>query len=388
MFKTTTVVSKGASVEDITQAIIDATPRATMQAAKFAHLLQGQNTQATLYNVWRLLQSLKYVPDGYAHQKIQLPSKLMHTKSGDCKSYALFTAAVCNVLNIPCQYVVTTYGSPTDAHIYCISGNTVIDGTLPNYNQEAPNYTTRKLYNTMTKVSVMGQASVNGLLENSWQKAQSLIVKNLVAFTNNKTLVKNTRKLALGEPPFTTISNSARLFFTGVRFMILVAFRNNLAGIATAYKNMGAEDRKVIDNLFVALGGSKIKALIPAIRSGYAQPVLQVSDATAWLRTKAAQLKGQQQYTGDIKQVFNWATMNGDPTTDAGIVSAITAVGSIVTFVLTWAKENPDLASDILDKTKKDTNTGGGEGPEGGAVENNSSTNFLPLAALAALALT
>jgi hypothetical protein len=80
----------------------------------------GRNSQReTCKAIFDFLKTqIKYKADG-SEQVIKLPSALLKTKEGDCKSYSLLTSAILTNLNIPHNFVLTSYnGDPTPSHIY------------------------------------------------------------------------------------------------------------------------------------------------------------------------------------------------------------------------------------------------------------------------------
>lgn len=389
-------------MQDITEAIQAATPRATAQATKFAHLLQGQSQAQTLHNIWQVLRSLNYQPDGFAHQKIKLPSALMHTKTGDCKSYALFTAAVCNVLGIPCKYVVTTYGKANEAHIYCISGNTVIDGTLSQYNYEAPNHTTKNTYSTMTKVSVMGNASTgfvgDRLAREAVKTAMNQLTKamgsGIEKFSQNDSAVKLVRNLSTKGLP--AARQQVKTVFRFIRFIILLAFRENVKGIATGFsKSMNEKQRYPIYRLFYALGGNTQMALWPAVNAGAKKPATQVNSIADWALkiTNAFSKANANELKGNVKAAWNLSRIGlaGLSETAGGLTAGQTLLASIAASIAAYVAADPERAIDKAVEITKDL--GGGRNnlppiPDGGqANANTNNSSILPLAALAALAL-
>ena len=104
---------------DIRRAIFGAVPEAVEQTKEFAKYFGRNNQRETCKAIFDFLKNkLKYVADGDL-QLIKLPSALLHTKSGDCKSYSLLTSAILTNLGIPHNFVLTSYnGDPTPSHIY------------------------------------------------------------------------------------------------------------------------------------------------------------------------------------------------------------------------------------------------------------------------------
>lgn len=104
---------------DIRRAIIAAVPTANEQVINFSKHFGRNSQRETCKAIFDFLKTqIKYKADG-SEQVIKLPSALLKTKEGDCKSYSLLTSAILTNLNIPHNFVLTSYnGDPTPSHIY------------------------------------------------------------------------------------------------------------------------------------------------------------------------------------------------------------------------------------------------------------------------------
>jgi hypothetical protein len=104
---------------DIRRAIIQAVPKANSQVKDFSKHFQRSSTRETCKAIYDFLKhKLNYVADG-SEQVIKLPSALLSTKVGDCKSYSLLTSAILTNLGINHHFVLASYNSdPTPSHIY------------------------------------------------------------------------------------------------------------------------------------------------------------------------------------------------------------------------------------------------------------------------------
>jgi hypothetical protein len=123
---------------DIRRAITKATPKARMQAKKFAHRFKRATDEQTCKAIFDYLKNnIKYVADE-DHQIVQLPSALMRNKVGDCKSYSVFTSAVLSNLGIPHHYMYASYtNNPTPGHIYVVTDSgIIIDAVYGTFNAE------------------------------------------------------------------------------------------------------------------------------------------------------------------------------------------------------------------------------------------------------------
>jgi hypothetical protein len=104
---------------DIRRAIFSAVPEANNQTKKLAKYFGRNSSRETCKAIFDFLKTkLNYVADGDT-QLIKLPSALLHSKVGDCKSYSLLTSAILTNLGIPHHFVLVSYNNdPTPSHIY------------------------------------------------------------------------------------------------------------------------------------------------------------------------------------------------------------------------------------------------------------------------------
>ena len=153
----TTVVKRNASNSDLQRAIEAVIPQATKQAASFASRYKGKDEAATCKNIFDYLKnSINYKADG-ANQQVRLPSGLMRTKQGDCKSYSVFTSAILSNLGIPHKLVYASYDpkDPTPSHIYVVTDKgCIIDAVYGKFNAEKK--ATYKKYKNMNISYIAG----------------------------------------------------------------------------------------------------------------------------------------------------------------------------------------------------------------------------------------
>jgi hypothetical protein len=118
------------------------------QTKAIAQKFKGASTRDTCYNIWKYLKNnIRYKEDGLENQNIKLPSRFLKDKSGDCKSYSLFTAAVLANLGINSSWTYASYNSdPTPQHVYITTANgTIVDGVWTGFDKEKrPTYKTKK----------------------------------------------------------------------------------------------------------------------------------------------------------------------------------------------------------------------------------------------------
>ena len=134
-----TIVKRNATNSELQRAIESAIPQATKQAATFADRYRGKDEIETCKKIFEYLKNnINYKADG-ADQQVRLPSGLMRTAQGDCKSYSVFTSAVLSNLGIPHKLVYASYDprDTTPSHIYVMTDKgCIIDAVYGKFNAE------------------------------------------------------------------------------------------------------------------------------------------------------------------------------------------------------------------------------------------------------------
>jgi len=165
-----------ATTEDIITVISQADKLSAPYTAKFSAELNARhagNKTAILKDVWQLLRSLRYRADDN-HQKVKSPAQLISDGVGDCKSYSVFIASVCQNLNIPYAYRYSDYDRDNDVnHVYIVAypekcGKPVIvDAVHTRFNDEAPGanfaFDIDPTNNTRTRINGVGKSTNNNL---------------------------------------------------------------------------------------------------------------------------------------------------------------------------------------------------------------------------------
>lgn len=135
----TILVKQNADNSELQRAIEAVIPAATKQAASIANRYKGKNEAETCKKIFNYLKNnINYKADG-VNQAVRLPSGLMRTAQGDCKSYSVFTSAILSNLGIPHKLVYASYDpkDPTPTHIYVMTNNgCIIDAVYGKFNAE------------------------------------------------------------------------------------------------------------------------------------------------------------------------------------------------------------------------------------------------------------
>jgi hypothetical protein len=136
-----------ADTRDIINALARILPAATKQAEQFTFLRKTGNPINDALTVGRYVQNnFTYIKDGLLEQNIKTPGAMLATKTGDCKSFALFIAAVLSAWNYKNGLRFAGYngsGQPTHVYNFILTNENkmfTLDSCLPGL-QESPNAT-------------------------------------------------------------------------------------------------------------------------------------------------------------------------------------------------------------------------------------------------------
>lgn len=275
-------VKNNATNKDLQLSIERVLPIAAAQpeAKKLALQLRGATDMQTCRNIFDyVVRNIRYVKDG-EHQIVKLPSAILRTRTGDCKS---MTVLICSLLmnnGIRPKLVYASYRkeNPTPTHVYCQTDTGIImDAVWKRFNSEkTPAYKFVKPTKAMniSYLSGIGAAPKKGLLAKG-----AAVVKTAAA------------PLVIG------------------RTMFLLIIRNNLDGIATKLSTGNRESQIAT---WKKAGGDG-KALAEAIQKGAAKPAKKIGFL--------GKLKGRM-----LKKKVSG--INGPETDDNALKSAITAIST------------------------------------------------------------
>jgi hypothetical protein len=141
----------GATNFELQRAIEAALPAAVAQTKDLANKFKGTTEKESCQKIFSFLKNdITYKVDG-DNQKIKLPSAFLREKSGDCKSYSLFTGAILANLKIPFNFTYASYNpkDKTPEHIYVTTKKgCIIDAVYGKFNAEKkPSYKYQKSMN-------------------------------------------------------------------------------------------------------------------------------------------------------------------------------------------------------------------------------------------------
>lgn len=283
---------------DIRKAIVNAVPKATQQVKEMAASFSGANDQETCKKIFDFLKNqINYKADG-ADQIIRYPSALLKTKTGDCKSYSLLTAAILNNLEIPCRFVLQSFNDdPTPSHIYVETLSGVkCDAVWGRFNSEKPS--TFKYYIPMN-VKYMSGISGIGCTSNCSCNATNPIgsvkigltaenkadcdkkhpvLKTWFGDTNRASRVacyaaKEVKEKTQQAKNWVDSLNLKKYFGSPARQITLGMYSINIDGLASNLNNTPAK-AKILDE-WIRLGGDP-KALNRAITDGSSKKPIKI----------------------------------------------------------------------------------------------------------------
>lgn len=243
-------VKTAATNQQLQRALEAALPGAVAQTKDIAPKFKGGTDSETCKKIFDYLKTqVRYDKDGFT-QKIKFPSALMRERSGDCKSYALFTAAILKNLGIPFRWTYASYtpGVKVPGHVYITTDSgCIIDAVWGKFNSEKKPF--NKFYKSMNISYISGCEPCVGAVTlpkiGAGLKKAATTVSSGAAATALKTA-----SLAPG------------------RNLFRVMVQNNLDGIASKLAKMN--QAQILD-LWKKVGGEPGK-IAADIRKGSAKP--------------------------------------------------------------------------------------------------------------------
>ena len=378
----TILVKQNANNSELQRAIEAVIPAATKQAASIASRYKGKNEAETCKKIFDYLKNnINYKADG-ANQAVRLPSGLMRTAQGDCKSYSVFTSAILSNLGIAHKLVYASYDpkDPTPTHIYVMTNSgCIIDAVYGKFNAEKK--ATYKKYKDMNisyisgmnkrRIGNMGKYGTGGAcgigaVEGAFEWAK----RNGINLSNSQKIAIGAQKvlpLAIGGRGFVRnlIQKNAGGFATSLN-KIMIESRSQRQGqpawdkmraIEMQWLNKGGNPNELYESISEGASktptGAYFNKLMKMRAGGYTPNVAQ------WIAAGVSAVFGKK---------YNEATgaITGEPASTTAVAVATapwwaTLVGSIVTtlgvaYITQTASSAP---GEIID------NQGGGQGGEG-----------------------
>jgi hypothetical protein len=242
--------------KDIRDLLMSLVPKARKQMKDQAAKFRGRNERETCKKIFDYLKNnFTYVADG-GEQIIKLPSALLRYKTGDCKSYSLFTSAILENLKIPYKFVYTSYNTnPVPGHVYVVTeSGCIIDAVYGKFNEEkTPTYK----YSQNMNVRYMGSIDSYQTSQDSGQAQSALgACGNRYRFQQGKAV------RGIQGPGF------RRIALAPGRGLFLGIVKGNLDGIASKLTKV---DQNKLKKTWENAGGDFSK-LQKAIKTGASKP--------------------------------------------------------------------------------------------------------------------
>lgn len=287
-------VKTNATNQQLQKALESALPGAVAQTREIAPQFKGATDSDTCRKIFDFLKTkVQYDKDGFT-QKIKFPSALLRERRGDCKSYALFTAAILKNLGIPFRWTYASYtpGVNIPGHVYITTDSgCIIDAVWGKFNSEKKPF--NKFYKSMNISYISGVEPAVGAI--ALPKVGAGIKKAVTTVTSGA---------AAGALKTASLAPGRNLF----RIMV----QNNLDGIASKLAKMN--QAQILD-LWKKVGGEPGK-IAADIRNGSAKPAKKLG------------------LLGLVKKKLAAKGLKGIGATDAQVIDALvpaaTAAGTAV----------------------------------------------------------
>jgi hypothetical protein len=251
------VYKSQADNKDIRDLLMSLVPKARKQMKDQAAKFRGRNERETCKRIFDYLKNnFTYVADG-GEQIIKLPSALLRYKTGDCKSYSLFTSAILENLKIPYKFVYASYNTnPVPGHVYVVTeSGCIIDAVYGKFNEEkTPTYK----YSQNMNVRYMGSIDSYSTNDGGQSSAQNA----LGACGNRYRFQQGKAVRGIQGPGF------RRIALAPGRGLFLGIVKGNLDGIASKLTKV---DQNKLKKTWENAGGDFSK-LQKAIKTGASKP--------------------------------------------------------------------------------------------------------------------
>lgn len=349
MFK---LAKENAKTDDIIYHLGGAVP-AAMAQAKNANLpevigLSGGNiaSDGNLAGQW-IRNNVTYKIDDFENQNIQLPSALLRSGFGDCKSLSLLFCAIMNAADYNCGFRFARYrknGSFT--HVY----NVVLDNQNKFYTFDVciPNLKELTHYKETKDMNINYVAGAPLMIQR-----RSKLKKNKVVKPSYAQLMSDDRYLTasmsgeeyLGKKPkkkfFKKLGDTVKKGFKAIKTVSLAVARGpflilvdvNFRGLAKKLDRLRAKNPHDFEEFWVKLGGD-VKALNKAVDKGKGKKPFLGEKKGVNGATAAVYIGG---YDSIMSEPTNEDYIGFDP---ASITLALTSAAGILTALQKLFKKN------------------------------------------------
>jgi hypothetical protein len=392
-------VAKNADNQEIINQISQAMPLAMAQTREAAKKFQADTVENTARRIYKYLrQDIKYKADK-GTQRIKLPRALIRERSGDCKSYALFSMAVCKNLGLDCAFRYTGYDktSKIPSHVYTVvfdgKNEIPIDGVLPIFGEDKGHFIndikidsmqvetitgrkpgkfpgTQKEWEILTltpngrhkakvlnaQIAVLdkyGLTSHNGINGKFWKKLKKTVIK--IGTKISDTAKKAVKVLSKINPIFVT----GRLAFLG---LLKANFQGMAKKMSIVWGTKPNEKKKIIKK-WEAMGGN-VSALEAAFNKGKSKGMNGHEYVDEWEEIVIDGINGEENFMTKliaqaapiietIAPFLKFINLKGAPKTED-------TISDVVKIALAQSKETFDKTVDLLKRSEDTTESPAG----------------------------
>ena len=276
LYKQTT--AENANTKDILYSLTNAVPAAIVQAKKFnLPELVGITENTTpieagiLTGRW-IRQNIKYKLDPFNEQNIQLPSSLLRTKNGDCKSFSLLFLSIMEAAGFSAGFRFVSYRKNRPfTHVYnyiCFNEKNLFtfDCCIKNL-AENQNYINKKdmRVNYLAGTPVVMGENTEGINKPTLNELMTddryMSISGVDYIGRKKLFPKLKEKIKKGAAIIKTVA------LAPARGPFLVLLDVNFRGLARKMDKVRAKNPKLFEEFWLKLGG-KVDSLNKAVNKG------------------------------------------------------------------------------------------------------------------------
>ena len=266
-------LATNSSNEFLQQAIVRALPYANKQMEIYKNsLTPEQNIRAA--QILPKILGINYKADSWKNQNIQLPSSLINTKEGDCKSFALLIAGYLQANNVRNGVVFVGYGkgATQPTHIYnfaILDGKQYwIDGTLP----------VNRIPANRAKETIQIEVMNTNLIARSYENELGQYFDEDIAGKKERQERRDKRR-AEGKGFGQKVK---KVGLAPARGALLALIAINVHGLATRMQKGYKKNPKALEGLWKKVGG-KLDKLLKAVNTGAKKKRILGADLDAGL---------------------------------------------------------------------------------------------------------
>lgn len=224
--------------------------RAVKETKEIAPLFKGSTPEKTCINIWNFLKNrIKYVKDPDGYQFIKTPNRFLNEKTGDCKSFSLFSAGILKNIypNADVFLRYTGYGNlKIPSHVYTIlklnNFAYICDGVYNKALSEKPYKYKEDYQMKIYTLSGFENETINGRKKG---RLKSFIKKAGSVVKSGASAVKNIGK-----------GGAKTLALAPLRASFLGIVKINVKNIARKLKEAIEKDPQKVKNFWEKWGGS------------------------------------------------------------------------------------------------------------------------------------